>query len=318
MVNEPYVIKGRLSTAFFSYLFSFCIHFTANINGDFKGEKRIWCILQCLNTCAFVAKHSGPDFSKITTIHSNPELIDAESERITKIIKGEVSHVQVLFGAFNPMHWYVNSFFAEGGRYSAARKPPRKLTQFLHICMDQNEWICHSSDNAGKYARLISILSPCQPAFVPALQTSSQTFSVKPALISNNLVSSHTAGMRRRRLVKRPHTSKQWVESNWALGLRESCGATSRDQTILLWFMKIIFAFVIWPGMFCLRCYIFLSVTCFFQKSNNNNNGLVKQFEILYFLFWVAVVFFVFFLPLSDFSIIPQFSVKQCFAAVFQ
>ncbi|XP_022594604.1 periostin isoform X2 [Seriola dumerili] len=29
----------------------------------------------------------GPDFSKITTIHGNPNLIDAESERITKIIK---------------------------------------------------------------------------------------------------------------------------------------------------------------------------------------------------------------------------------------
>ncbi|TKS82895.1 Periostin [Collichthys lucidus] len=41
----------------------------------------------------------GPDFSKITTIHSNPNLIDEESERITKIIK-------------------------EGGRFAAARKAP--------------------------------------------------------------------------------------------------------------------------------------------------------------------------------------------------
>lgn len=39
----------------------------------------------------------GPDFSKITTIRGNPDLIEAESERITKIIK-------------------------EGGRYAAARK----------------------------------------------------------------------------------------------------------------------------------------------------------------------------------------------------
>uniref|UniRef100_A0A665VKK2 Periostin, osteoblast specific factor a n=1 Tax=Echeneis naucrates TaxID=173247 RepID=A0A665VKK2_ECHNA len=31
----------------------------------------------------------GPDFSKITTIHGNPNLIEEESERITKIIKGE-------------------------------------------------------------------------------------------------------------------------------------------------------------------------------------------------------------------------------------
>ncbi|XP_076606879.1 periostin-like isoform X1 [Chaetodon auriga] len=41
----------------------------------------------------------GPDFSKITTIHSNPNLIDEESERITKIIQ-------------------------EGGRFAAARKAP--------------------------------------------------------------------------------------------------------------------------------------------------------------------------------------------------
>ncbi|XP_041807600.1 periostin isoform X2 [Chelmon rostratus] len=42
---------------------------------------------------------TGPDFSKITTIHSNPNLIDEESERITKIIK-------------------------EGGRFAAARRAP--------------------------------------------------------------------------------------------------------------------------------------------------------------------------------------------------
>ncbi|XP_051256908.1 periostin isoform X3 [Dicentrarchus labrax] len=42
---------------------------------------------------------TGPDFSKITTIHSNPNLIDEESERITKLIK-------------------------EGGRFAAARKAP--------------------------------------------------------------------------------------------------------------------------------------------------------------------------------------------------
>ncbi|XP_020778818.2 periostin [Boleophthalmus pectinirostris] len=39
----------------------------------------------------------GPDFSKITTIHGNPDLIEEESERITKIIK-------------------------EGGKYASARK----------------------------------------------------------------------------------------------------------------------------------------------------------------------------------------------------
>ncbi|XP_068187334.1 periostin-like [Antennarius striatus] len=42
---------------------------------------------------------TGPDFSKITTIHGNPNLIDLESERITKIIR-------------------------EGGRFAAARKAP--------------------------------------------------------------------------------------------------------------------------------------------------------------------------------------------------
>lgn len=42
---------------------------------------------------------SGPDFSKITTIHGNPNLIDEESERITKIIR-------------------------EGGRFAAAKKGP--------------------------------------------------------------------------------------------------------------------------------------------------------------------------------------------------
>ncbi|KAM9348782.1 periostin-like isoform 2-T2 [Symphorus nematophorus] len=41
----------------------------------------------------------GPDFSKITTIHGNPNLIDEESERITKIIQ-------------------------EGGKFAAARKAP--------------------------------------------------------------------------------------------------------------------------------------------------------------------------------------------------
>ncbi|XP_029704149.1 periostin isoform X2 [Takifugu rubripes] len=58
----------------------------------FAGESRVVTVNE-----PYVIK--GPDFSKITTIHSNPQLIDAESERITKIIK-------------------------EGGRYSAARKPP--------------------------------------------------------------------------------------------------------------------------------------------------------------------------------------------------
>ncbi|XP_036975755.1 periostin-like isoform X2 [Acanthopagrus latus] len=42
---------------------------------------------------------AGPDFSKITTIHGNPNLIEEESERITKIIR-------------------------EGGRFAAARKAP--------------------------------------------------------------------------------------------------------------------------------------------------------------------------------------------------
>ncbi|KAM3601010.1 uncharacterized protein V6R79_006083 [Siganus canaliculatus] len=42
---------------------------------------------------------AGPDFSKITTIHGNPNLINEESERITKIIQ-------------------------EGGRFAAARKSP--------------------------------------------------------------------------------------------------------------------------------------------------------------------------------------------------
>ncbi|KAM4620973.1 periostin-like isoform 2-T2 [Polymixia lowei] len=41
----------------------------------------------------------GPDFSKITTIHGNPNLIDTESERITKLIQ-------------------------EGGRVAPARRPP--------------------------------------------------------------------------------------------------------------------------------------------------------------------------------------------------
>ncbi|XP_059207410.1 periostin-like [Centropristis striata] len=42
---------------------------------------------------------TGPDFSKITTIHGNPNLLEEESERITKLIK-------------------------EGGRFAAARKAP--------------------------------------------------------------------------------------------------------------------------------------------------------------------------------------------------
>ncbi|TDH04957.1 hypothetical protein EPR50_G00138340 [Perca flavescens] len=42
---------------------------------------------------------TGPDFSKITTIHGNPNLVNEESERITKIIQ-------------------------EGGRFAAARKTP--------------------------------------------------------------------------------------------------------------------------------------------------------------------------------------------------
>ncbi|XP_063751658.1 periostin isoform X2 [Eleginops maclovinus] len=42
---------------------------------------------------------AGPDFSKITTIHGNPNLIDAESERITQLIKA-------------------------GGKFAAARKAP--------------------------------------------------------------------------------------------------------------------------------------------------------------------------------------------------
>jgi len=44
-------------------------------------------------------KIAGPDFSKITTIHGNPNLIDEESQRIAKIIQG-------------------------GGKFAAARKAP--------------------------------------------------------------------------------------------------------------------------------------------------------------------------------------------------
>uniref|UniRef100_A0A672GDU6 Periostin, osteoblast specific factor a n=1 Tax=Salarias fasciatus TaxID=181472 RepID=A0A672GDU6_SALFA len=51
----------------------------------------------------FSSGPSGPDFSKITTIHGNPNLLEEESERITKIIR-------------------------EGGKFAAARKAPGKKT----------------------------------------------------------------------------------------------------------------------------------------------------------------------------------------------
>lgn len=47
-----------------------------------------------------LGEHSVPGTSKITTIHSNQKLTEEESERITKLIKGEVSQVQILFSAF--------------------------------------------------------------------------------------------------------------------------------------------------------------------------------------------------------------------------
>ncbi|XP_038860970.1 periostin-like isoform X1 [Salvelinus namaycush] len=41
----------------------------------------------------------GPEFSKITTIHGNPEMIDQESERITKLIQGpEFSKITTIHG----------------------------------------------------------------------------------------------------------------------------------------------------------------------------------------------------------------------------
>lgn len=44
--------------------------------------------LQVAHThCSFFSYTAGPDFSKILSYKDNPELIDAESERITKIIE---------------------------------------------------------------------------------------------------------------------------------------------------------------------------------------------------------------------------------------
>lgn len=59
----------------------------------------IWTTRVCiLVLMVFNCDRSGPDFSKITTIHGNPNLIDEESERISKIIKGEYSRTLVFTG----------------------------------------------------------------------------------------------------------------------------------------------------------------------------------------------------------------------------
>lgn len=41
------------------------------------------------NAISLFHQQSGPDFSKITTIRGDPNLINEESERITKIIQGD-------------------------------------------------------------------------------------------------------------------------------------------------------------------------------------------------------------------------------------
>uniref|UniRef100_A0A8D3BV76 Periostin n=1 Tax=Scophthalmus maximus TaxID=52904 RepID=A0A8D3BV76_SCOMX len=51
-----------------------------------EGEPVITKVTRVIGCCF---KRSGPDFSKITTIHGNPSMIDAESDRITKLIKGK-------------------------------------------------------------------------------------------------------------------------------------------------------------------------------------------------------------------------------------
>lgn len=46
------------------------------------------------NDGKLVGEHSVPEISKITTIHSSSDLTGEESERILKLIKGNVSHVR--------------------------------------------------------------------------------------------------------------------------------------------------------------------------------------------------------------------------------
>ena len=44
----------------------------------------------------------GPDFSKITTIHGDPNLIELESERISKLIRGPFYRSLTLKGMRSP------------------------------------------------------------------------------------------------------------------------------------------------------------------------------------------------------------------------
>ncbi len=227
-------------------------------------EKRLWCCYKTDVTpyifymwgtncpvfwiLLFCFGHSGPDFSKITTIHGNPNLIAEESERITKIIQGDAlicRSAQILWNACMcvcPNAWLtvLSHHFAEGGKFAAARKAPGKHSYVMTL-VDTNfgwDWKELAKKNiiaAGKYALWKSTIYlvfdwfsfwsyifffprstfECFQLFCMSHKFSSLTcfllssHSLAPANLS---ATSFTAGMRRRaRLVRRHHKPREWI-----------------------------------------------------------------------------------------------------------
>ncbi|XP_075958462.1 periostin isoform X2 [Anarhichas minor] len=59
-----------------------------------EGEPSITKVTRVIKGGNLDTDEKGPDFSKITTIHGNPNLIKEESERITKLIQGGFAHAR--------------------------------------------------------------------------------------------------------------------------------------------------------------------------------------------------------------------------------
>uniref|UniRef100_A0A3Q0RF79 Periostin n=1 Tax=Amphilophus citrinellus TaxID=61819 RepID=A0A3Q0RF79_AMPCI len=94
-----------------------------------EGDPSLTKVTRSVYDFGFCFVRLGPDFSRITTIHGNPSMIDEESERITKIIQGkylDLDFVTYLHVCISQIYQLSMSslHFTEGGRFAAARKLP--------------------------------------------------------------------------------------------------------------------------------------------------------------------------------------------------
>lgn len=92
---SPHTIFRLLWRFFFLFFICSCVHFFDKHYSKSQGRKEDLMKYVMMCHLVLLGEHSLPGTSKITTIHSSQKLTEEESERITKLIKGEVSQVHI-------------------------------------------------------------------------------------------------------------------------------------------------------------------------------------------------------------------------------